>query len=97
MTKLTVTTNLLRITQIVETILMDRATLLAFKTHCGEEEKQELRDLPRLNPDERVLYDDLRDNRIRKNLRLEQERIGFGWVESVLSVLVRNAHRASFS
>ena len=71
----------------VESFLMDRNTLLAFEALWGEEEKQTLRDLPRLNPEERVLYDDLRDNRIRKNLRLEQERIGFGWVESALSAL----------
>lgn len=70
----------------VESFLMDRATLLAFEAQWGEEEKQTLRDLPRLNPEERALYDDLRDNRIRGNLRLEQERIGFGWVESALSV-----------
>lgn len=70
-----------------ESFLMDRATLLAFESQWGEEEKQALRDLPRLNPEEMALYDDLRDNRIRKNLRLEQERIGFGWVESVLSAL----------
>lgn len=66
---------------------MDRNTLLAFETQWGEEEKQTLRDLPGLNPEERALYDDLRDNRIRKNLRLEQERIDFGWVESALSAL----------
>ena len=66
---------------------MDRNTLLTFETVWGEEEKQTLRDLPRLGPEERVLYDDLRDNRIRKNLRLEQERIGFGRVESALSAL----------
>jgi len=71
----------------VESFLMDRNTLLAFETQWGDEEKQTLRDLPRLNPEERALYDDLRDNRIRKNLRLEQERIGFGWVESALSAL----------
>ena len=29
----------------------------------------------------------LRDNRIHENLRLEQERIGFGWVESALAAL----------
>jgi hypothetical protein len=29
----------------------------------------------------------LRDNRIRKNLRLEQERVGFGWVEAALKTL----------
>lgn len=71
----------------VESFLMDRNTLLAFETVWGEERTQTLRDLPRLNPEERSLYDDLRDNRIRKNLRLEQERVGFGCVESALSAL----------
>lgn len=71
----------------VESFLMDRNTLLAFETLWGKEEKQTLRDLPRLNPEEMALFDDLRDNRIRKNLRLEQERIGYGWVESALSAL----------
>ena len=71
----------------VESFLMDRNTLLAFETLWGEEEKQTQRDLPRLHPEERALYDDLRDNRIRKNLRLEQERISFGWLESALSAL----------
>lgn len=72
----------------VQSFLMDRATLLAFESQWGEEEKQALRDLSRLNPAEMGLYDDLRDNRIGKNLRLEQERIGFGWIESVLSALI---------
>jgi len=71
----------------VESFLMDRNTLLTFEPLWGEEEKQTLRDLPRLDPEERALYDDLRDNRIRKNLRLEQERIGFGWIESALADL----------
>jgi hypothetical protein len=43
--------------------------------------------LPRLNAEEGALYDDLRDNRLRRNLRLEQERIGFGWVEAALAAL----------
>lgn len=71
----------------VESFLMDRTTLMAFESQWGEEEKQTLRDLPRLSHHEKTLYDDLRDNRIRKNLRLEQERIGFGWVESALTAL----------
>jgi len=71
----------------VESFLMDRTTLLAFATLWGKEEKQTLRDLPRLTPEEQTLYDDLRDNRIREKLRLEQEKIGFGWVESALSGL----------
>lgn len=72
----------------VESFLMDRSTLLAFKTQWGEEEKPTLRDLPRLTLDERDLYNDLRDNRLQKNLRLEQEKVGFGWVESALSVFL---------
>lgn len=71
----------------VESFLMDRATLMAFESAWGEEETPTLRDLPRLNPEERALFDDLRDNRIRRNLRLEQERIGFGWLESALAAL----------
>ncbi len=38
----------------------------------------------RLTVQERALYDGLRDHRIGRNLRLEQERIGFGWVASAL-------------
>ena len=68
----------------VESFLMDRATLLAFEPQWGQEDTQTLRELPRLKPQEQALYDDLRDNRLRKSLRLEQERIGFNWVESSL-------------
>lgn len=67
-----------------ESLLMDRATLLAHKSQWADEEKQTLRDLPRLRPEEAALYDDLRDNRIRMNVRLEQERVGFEWVQSAL-------------
>lgn len=73
----------------VESFLMDRATLLAFGPQWTEEEKQVLRDLPRLNHEERMLYDDLRDNRLCRNLRLEQEKISFGWVQSALSTLTQ--------
>lgn len=69
----------------VESFMMDRGTLLAFQSLWGEEERPTLRDLPRLTPEERALYDDLRDNRLGKNLRLEQEKVGFGWLESALS------------
>lgn len=72
----------------VQSFLMDRATLLAFETLWGEEPQQTLRDLPRLNEAENALYDELRDNRLRRNLRLEQERIGFGWVESAIAALL---------
>ncbi|MFP3563794.1 DUF3322 domain-containing protein [Paraburkholderia sp. SIMBA_030] len=73
----------------VESFLMDRETLLAFTSQWDREEKQTTRDLSRLGADEQALYDDLRDNRLRKNLRLEQEKIGFGWVEGALEKLQR--------
>lgn len=41
-----------------------------------------------LDAEERSLYDDLRDNRLRKGVRLEQEKIGFAWVESALKALL---------
>jgi hypothetical protein len=71
----------------VQSFLMDRATLLAFESQWGEEAAPTLRDLPRLTPPEQALYDELRDNRLRKNLRLEQERIGFDWVRASLPSL----------
>jgi hypothetical protein len=74
----------------VESFLMDRGTLMKFASQWGTEDKPVLRDLPRLTPEERALYDDLRDNRLGKNLRLEQERIGFGWVESAIVALGEN-------
>ena len=72
----------------VSSFLMDRGTLNAHEAHWGEEHDQVLHDLPRLTAEERALFDDLRDNRIRKNLRLEQERVGFQWVTDALSHVV---------
>jgi hypothetical protein len=71
----------------VRSFLMDRATLPAFEPLWGEEDKQVVRNLTTLNANETALYDDLRDNRIRKNLRLEQERISFGCLEYALSIV----------
>ena len=71
----------------VDSFLMDRATLMAFEPLWGDEDQPTQRELARLRPDEQSLYDDLRDNRLRKGLRLEQERIGFGWVEAALARL----------
>lgn len=71
----------------VESFLMDRATLMAHEALWGVEPEPVVHDLPTLTEAERALYDDLRDNRIRGNLRLEQERIGFGFVRSVVANL----------
>ncbi|KVR22798.1 DUF3322 domain-containing protein [Burkholderia ubonensis] len=68
----------------VNSFLMDRATLMAHEAFWGDEGDQVMRDLPRLTAQERELFDDLRDNRIRRGLRLEQERVGFGWVRAAL-------------
>ncbi|MDO8440091.1 MAG: DUF2220 family protein [Polaromonas sp.] len=68
-------------------LLMDRATLLAHASQWGEEPQPLLRDLPRLTDGERALFDELRDNRLRARLRLEQERIGFGWLKQALAAL----------
>lgn len=74
-----------------ESFLMDRETLMEFESQWGIEDKQTLRDLPRLTAEEIALYDDLRDNRIRPNLRLEQERIGFARVEAALRIRALNS------
>ncbi|MDP3617040.1 MAG: DUF2220 family protein [Rhodoferax sp.] len=68
-------------------LLMDRPTLLAHAAQWGEEPQPLLRDLPRLTDEERALFDELRDNRLRARLRLEQERIGFGWLQQALAAL----------
>ncbi len=65
-------------------LLMDRATLLEHQALWGGEDSPTVRELERLQPDESALYDDLRFNRIAPALRLEQERIGFAWVEAAL-------------
>jgi hypothetical protein len=57
---------------------------MAHKSLWGEEGTQVQHDLPHLTETEQSLYDELRDNRIRQNLRLEQEQVGFEWVQTTL-------------
>ena len=71
----------------VQSLLMDRATLLAHTSQWGDEPQPLLRDLPRLTVEERALFDELRDNRLRVGVRLEQERIGFCWLQQALAEL----------
>jgi hypothetical protein len=68
--------------------LMDRPTLMAHEALWGSEPDQVVHDLPSLTEAEQTLYDELRDNRIRNNLRLEQEMIGFGFVRAALAKLI---------
>jgi hypothetical protein len=73
----------------VVSFLMDRATLDAHAAIWGSEDKPLCIDLHRLTPEERALYDDLRDNRICTGLRLEQEHIGFHWLMHRLEQIQR--------
>jgi hypothetical protein len=66
-------------------LLMDSATLLEHRAQWVEEPAPTARDLSRLTPAERALYDDLRWRRIEpRPLRLEQERVAYGRVRQVL-------------
>ncbi len=68
-------------------LLMDEATLLEHCALWGEETTPTRRDLTQLDTNEAALYDKLRKNQLRKNLRLEQERIGYQCLLSALATL----------
>ncbi|MDD5058698.1 MAG: DUF2220 family protein [Sideroxydans sp.] len=70
----------------VRSLMMDSVTLLEHRIFWGNEERPASRQLQRLRSDELALYDDLRFNRIAPLLRLEQERIGFAWVNAALEM-----------
>ncbi len=63
-----------------ESVLMDWKTLRDHESSWGEEPKPTQVDLHHLTKEELDLYDELRFNRIRKNLRLEQEFIRYSHV-----------------
>jgi hypothetical protein len=75
-----------------QSLLMDHETLWAHTEQWGHEPTPVLRDLPRLTAKEQALFDDLRHRRLgaaagTHAVRLEQERIGFGWVQQALAAL----------
>ena len=72
----------------VESFLMDRCTLMSHEALWGKEEDQVTHDLLRLTEPETALFDELRDNRIRKGLRLEQELVSFQWIRAALDSLI---------
>jgi len=64
---------------LARSFLMGRRPLLAHQDQWVTEPKPTQRDLRRLDPDERCLYDDLRWRRLGDQpLRLEQDRIAYG-------------------
>ncbi len=73
----------------VESFLMDRATLGAHEEVWGREDQPQRNALHRLRPEESLLYDDLRENRIREGLRLEQEHLRFTWVRERIHRLLQ--------
>jgi len=74
--------------------LMDRETLLAHRQHWGEEPEPIRHDLLRLTPEEAAVYDDLRFDRHQPRLRLEQERVSFGWLSARLACMPSGARAA---
>ncbi len=64
--------------------LMDRETLLAHRLHWGAEPESARHDLSGLTPEEASVYDELRFDRHQPRLRLEQERVGFEWLNERL-------------
>jgi hypothetical protein len=64
-----------------ESLMMDRETLCGHAHFWVRESAPYVGELSRLNGAEQALYDDIRFNRLGDRVRLEQERIGFAWVE----------------
>lgn len=71
----------------VVSFLMDHQTLHAHKTSWVVEDKPTTRALERLNNEEALLYDHLRKDKWGKNVRLEQELIGYDFMLEVLNSL----------
>ena len=69
-----------------QSFLMDRETLLEHAPLWVREGNPYDGELLRLNSAERALYDDLRHNRPGERVRLEQERIPYGWLERALEL-----------
>jgi hypothetical protein len=75
-----------------ESFLMDRETLCVHSQFWVQESAPYGGELSRLNGAEQALYDDIRFNRLGDRVRLEQERIGFAWVEQAVGQASRPVH-----
>jgi hypothetical protein len=73
----------------LQSLLMDRETLMTHHRSWGAEPMPYLGALTRLNENELALYDDLRFNRLGENVRLEQELISFAWLQERLKLIVQ--------
>jgi hypothetical protein len=67
-----------------QSLLMDRATLVAHRAHWSFEGAPQTAELSHLESEERAPYDDIRYNRLGSGVRLEQERVPFDFARSVI-------------
>ncbi len=67
-----------------KSLLMDQATLLAHRSHWNFEAAPQSAELSHLDSEERPLYDDLRYDRLGSGVRLEQERVPFGFAHAAI-------------
>jgi hypothetical protein len=74
-------------------LLMDRETLLAHRPMWSSEDTPIIASLARLTPAEAALYADLRYDRLGRSVRLEQERISFGWLRARIEERIGSADR----
>src|SRR5258708_37025391 len=70
-----------------KSFLMDRTTLMAHRELWGRERDRYERPLSRLTIPEQVLFEELKDGLLGDRVRLEQERISFGWLKQALGEL----------
>ena len=73
-----------------QSLLMDRDTLLHHQSMWVTEPRQEQRQLNRLTPSEQQIYQDLTGNHYGEKVRLEQERVEFGWLLDALELATIN-------
>lgn len=71
----------------VESLAMDRATLLAHRDRWGTERTPTAARLPRLTPAEDELYRDLVEDTYGPRVRLEQERLDWGHVAQLIDAV----------
>ena len=79
----------------VHSLLMDRQTLLDHRDFWVTEEQQETAGLANLDGQERLLYDDLRQDRLGRHVRLEQERISYSYLQEKLENIESNQNRSA--
>ncbi len=71
----------------LESFLMTEDILLKHKDLWVDEEKQFLYEINNLHPDEKQLVHKLQNNIFGKNIRLEQERIGYTYIQNAINVI----------